>query len=318
MPSVSICLTTYNRGALLGDTIDSILNQTFTDFELIINDDNSTDDTSEICKTYVKKDTRVKYFRNLSNLRMPGNLNSAISKASGDFIANLHDGDIYRNDLIEKWYAILIKYPESHFVFNQYQILDSKGKKIYVINHNFNEVNDGSLLIKYFFKNYTSAPWGTVMARRFVYEKIGFFDDAFEFISDVEMWLRIGINGNFCYVNEPLIELTPREKNHKYYLPNCRLTLISLNILIKYYKINHFGFEKESIKSSIEKELVHSVLVLSKYLSINRLREYLYLIYISPFSKIKLFFFPFLIFIPKKPVGFEKSNWVENCNYFAY
>jgi glycosyltransferase involved in cell wall biosynthesis len=317
MSTVSICLTTYNRGNILGDTIDSILDQTFTDFELIINDDNSSDSTRDICEAYVRKDSRVKYFRNEINLKMPGNLNSAISKASGDFIANLHDGDIYRPDLIEKWFNLLQKYPEALFVFNQYQMLDKYGIKTQLIDHQLAEINDGKCLVAYFFKNLTSAPWGTVMARKDAYQNFGFFDPSYEFISDVEMWLRLGGAGKVCYVSEPLIELTPREVSHKYFLPNCKITFSSLNILKKYYLINNFGFKKEYIKKSIEKDLIHSILILIKYLDLNRLREFMYIIYKSPFFKIKLIFFPFLIFFPKKPSDFQKSNWFENCKYFS-
>jgi len=65
---VSICLTTYNRASVLSQTIDSLLTQTFSDFELIINDDCSTDDTKQVCRDYETRDKRVKYYCNTHNL----------------------------------------------------------------------------------------------------------------------------------------------------------------------------------------------------------------------------------------------------------
>src|SRR6266851_7432426 len=98
MIPVSICLTTYNRASVLPKTLDSLLAQTSSDFELIISDDCSSDDTQDICRRYAAKDRRVKYFRNERNLNMPGNLNAAIRRSTGVYIANLHDGDVYRTD----------------------------------------------------------------------------------------------------------------------------------------------------------------------------------------------------------------------------
>ncbi len=313
MPVVSICLTTYNREAVLRDTIDSILLQTFSDFELIISDDNSTDNTREICEEYVKQDSRVKYFRNNENLRMPGNLNAAISNASSDFIANLHDGDIYRSDLIEKWYNTLKRHPDALFVFNQYQMVDKENKKLTLIDHKLDEVNDGTCLFEYFFKNLTSAPWGTVMARKEAYLNFGLFDSGYEFISDVEMWLRLGSHGKVCYVKEPLNELTPRELTHKYYLPHWRITYLNLSILYRYYKMETAGIPSAVIKKNIKIHLSRSILILIKHFSIKRAREYLYMVFSSPFTKMKILFLPFVLLIPFKPTGFDVKEWKKTC-----
>src|SRR5712691_5136466 len=93
-PKVSAVLTTYNRAASLSVTLDSILAQTFSDFELIVSDDCSSDDTTAVVQDYIRRDRRVRYRRNEKNLKMPGNLNAAIAEATGEYIANLHDGDV--------------------------------------------------------------------------------------------------------------------------------------------------------------------------------------------------------------------------------
>lgn len=314
MPKVSICITTYNRGHSLPQTLDSILDQDFTDFELIISDDNSTDNTQAVCEGYVKRDSRVKYFRNEINLKMPGNLNAAISKASGDFIANLHDGDIYRRDIIRKWYDTLSRHPEALFVFNQYQMLNSRGEKTALIDHQLDEVNTGSSIAAYFFETLSSAPWGTVMARREAYRKYGLFDATYGFISDVEMWLRLASKGSVCYVSEPLIELTPRETMHPYFLPHWKIIYLNLLILRRYYLADNAGVAAEKIRKKIKQQLSRSLLILLKHGSYRRAKEILYLIFHSPFYFWKNLFLPFSVLVPSRPDGYDDVSWKDVCS----
>lgn len=221
MIPVSIVLTTYNRGNIINETIDSILAQSFKNFELIISDDNSTDNTEEVCRDYEKMDERVKYFKNKINLKMPGNLNAAISKAKGLYIANLHDGDIYRSDLIEKWKNALDKYPHSAFVFNEYYYKQTT--HLVLMTANIKGETGKYEVIKNYFETLSSSVWGTCMVRAEAYKKYGLFNPEYGFISDVEMWLRLSRYEEYTYIHEPLITLTPREPDHIYFYPHWRL-----------------------------------------------------------------------------------------------
>jgi glycosyltransferase involved in cell wall biosynthesis len=216
MPAVSICLTTHNRAHLLGRTLESLLGQSFADFELIVSDDCSTDRTCEVVATWAARDARIRYRRNSTNLGMPGNLNAAIAQAEGDYIANLHDGDIYRPDLIEKWRTALDTHVLSPFVFNAYDCQLPSGKhRIDCITTE--PIVVGTSIARYYFSTFSSCVWGTVMARREAYEAAGPFDSRFGFISDVAMWLRLGCGADVAYVPEPLMTLTPREADRLYY-----------------------------------------------------------------------------------------------------
>lgn len=280
MSKVSICITTYNRAETLPATLDSILKQTYRDFELIISDDNSQDKTAEICEHYCRKDDRIRYFRNAKNLKMPGNLNNAISKAKFEYIANLHDGDIYRSDLIEKWYAALENNPEALFVFNNYNSVDANGKHLFIYDYNLEELNDGRALIEYFLKTLTSGPWGTVMTRKCAYERYGLFNPQYGFISDVEMWLRLGLNGKFCYIKEALIDLTPREKDHPYYLPHWKIFCLNIIILLKYYHLFSAKYPdlpakypETFIRKKIADKARNDMVILLKHFNFSRLKE---------------------------------------------
>ena len=213
-PRVSICLVTYNRSAQLCKTLDSLLAQAFGDFELIISDDCSPDNTQQICLEYEKRDPRIRYRRNKQNLGMPGNLNACILASSGEYIANLHDGDIYDPTLLEKWSTCLDAYPMAAFVFNAYRDLDVDGKTRMIYREPLPVCIPGHVILEnIYFKRwrFDSPVFGTVMARRSVYEEAGFFDDRFGFYSDVDMWLRLAERHHVAYVNEPLISLPSKK-----------------------------------------------------------------------------------------------------------
>ena len=200
---------------MLPATLDSLLAQSFGNFELIISDDCSTDRTEEICRDYEAMDHRVKYFRNSNNLKMPGNLNAAIGTAQGTYIDNVHDGDIYRQDLIGKWKERLDEMPDSLFVFNAYDNLYPDGTHR-LCREPFELKVPGVHIAKIYFQSLACCVWGTVMARAQAYADFGAFDPAFGFISDVDMWLRLARGRYVAYVPEPLITVTPREPDHPF------------------------------------------------------------------------------------------------------
>ena len=277
-PSVSICLTTYNRAHLLPTTIESLLAQTFEDFELIISDDCSSDDTESICRNYASMDRRVRYFRNEHNLKMPGNLNAAIAKATGQYVANVHDGDMYATELIWKWKTALDEVPTASFVFNAYRVLRKDGT-FEIASMPFENKVSGTEVAFYFFKTFSSCVWGTVMVRRSGYDKVGTFDHEFGFISDVDMWLRLSFRSDVAYINEPLITLTPRESNHPYAFVHWQHELWTLGIYVKHLRLYSelIPNEVEKFKSIYRGErrrlMIRNMLVCIKHARFDRVKE---------------------------------------------
>jgi glycosyltransferase involved in cell wall biosynthesis len=275
---VSICLTTYNRAAVLPATVDSLLAQDFGDFELIVNDDCSPDATEEICRDYEKRDSRVRYYRNATNLKMPGNLNAAISHATGEYVANVHDGDLYRPDLIQKWKAALDAQPRAAFVFNQYCSLDREGNaKIY--RAPLEDRMDPHEIARQFFSVLTSCVWGTVMARRAAYLSTGPFNPEYGFISDVDMWLRLSRDHEVAYVAEPLITITPREPTHPYAFVNWRFWYFTFSMYVA-----HLDYYRETLPDEVARAragfprqrralLLRDLLICLKHRRWDRLRE---------------------------------------------
>jgi glycosyltransferase involved in cell wall biosynthesis len=263
VPEVSICLTTYNRANDLPATIESILNQTFTDWELIICDDFSSDNTFDIVQKYICSDSRIRYFRNSENKKMPGNLNVAITLCRGYFVANIHDGDYYEFTLVEKWLDLLKHNDNVGMVFNAYKYFYNNGRDK-IIRHDLNRINEGRVLFDYLSTTFSSAPWGTVMVPKRVYDEMGLFDHNFGFISDVEMWLRISTKYKIGYIDEPLIHLKQREIYHKYYFPNADVFRLNFDLIIKYKGIlgdsRYYFYLFTALK-----EMISSCIVLIRY-----------------------------------------------------
>src|SRR5690349_8083201 len=109
-PNVSVLVPTYNYARFLDKAIQSVLRQTYKNFELIIVDDNSTDDTDQVVQKYLA-DERVSYHKNSSNLGLPGNWNKCLSLAKGTYIKFLMADDEFHPTMLEKFTAILDQFP---------------------------------------------------------------------------------------------------------------------------------------------------------------------------------------------------------------
>jgi len=214
LPFVSICLLTYKRAKVLPKTLDSLLVQTHANFELIINDDNSPDDTEQVGKLYEQRDSRVHYFRNKKNLRYAGNQNAAIDRAQSEFVAIVHDGDIYRKDLIEKWIRVLVDNPSAALVFNALEAMDLSGKTVAVYRNPFPPLIPGRQLLENMLRRPDSPIFGIVMLRKSCVQAVGQFDLTLPTLADVDMWMRLLCRFDAAYIDEPLLKAAARELDH--------------------------------------------------------------------------------------------------------
>lgn len=213
-PRVSVVLPTFKRDHVVGITIESILAQTFRDYELLICDDCSPDATSVVCRRFEELDSRVSYERNERNLGMPRNLLTGLSRARGDYVAILHDGDLYEPMLLERWVDALDACPSAGFVFNAYRVVDAQGAEIALYREPLGECQPGRILIEHIYLRrwrFDSPVWGTTMFRRTAYDAAGALDARFGFFADVDLWLRLAESFAVAYVAEPLIGLPNRE-----------------------------------------------------------------------------------------------------------
>jgi len=129
-PTVSIGVPIYNGEDFLGDAIDSVLAQTFGDFELILCDNASTDRTAAICAAYVARDPRIRYYRNPRNLGAAANYNRAFSLARGRYFKWLAHDDRLEPTFLERTVAVMEARPEVLLCGSQVRVIDADGAPI--------------------------------------------------------------------------------------------------------------------------------------------------------------------------------------------
>ena len=112
VPRLSIGLPVYNGENFLAESIESLLGQSYEDFELIISDNASTDDTEDICRTYAEKDPRIRYIRQRHNIGSAPNHNFVIEQAGGDLFKHASHDDLYARDLLKLCVAALDEHPQ--------------------------------------------------------------------------------------------------------------------------------------------------------------------------------------------------------------
>lgn len=126
---VSIILPVYNGEKYIRESIDSILEQTYSNIELIIVNDASTDKTSEIISEYASRDNRIKIIENEKNKKLPESLNVGFTNAKGKYYTWTSDDNIYRKNAIEEMVKVLIENNNIDFVYAQCVNIDKCGRK---------------------------------------------------------------------------------------------------------------------------------------------------------------------------------------------
>ncbi|HHP7230841.1 MAG TPA: glycosyltransferase family 2 protein [Xenococcaceae cyanobacterium] len=127
MVKVSVCIPTYNRSHYLQYAINSVLNQTYTDYELIICDDASTDDTATVVRQY--QDNRLRYIQHPQNMGRSKNMRSGFSAATGVYFIKFDDDDAIAPEFLAKTVAILDSYPEVDFVCTDHWIINADSQR---------------------------------------------------------------------------------------------------------------------------------------------------------------------------------------------
>lgn len=195
-PTVSIIISTYNRASWLAYAIDSVLDQTFRDFELIVIDDGSTDETPTLVAKY---GDRIRYY--VQPNRGPASArNLGIKWAQADLIAFLDSDDRWLKQKLQKQVSLMLNNPEIKICYTN-EIWVRRGVR----------VNQKKIHQKY-------AGWiyqkclplciispSSVMIRREVFEAVGLFDEQFLVCEDYELWLRISHRFPIFFIDQPLI-----------------------------------------------------------------------------------------------------------------
>lgn len=214
-PKVSVGIPTFNRAQTLRTTIEAVLAQTYSDFELVICDDASTDETAEVVASY--RDRRIRYIRNPKNLGLYQNLNRCIELSRGEFVAIYHDHDDYLPTIVEESVKVLDAHPNVGFVHTGIRSKNSHGEIICTFVGDWPDVAAGRAFAEEIVHRWDSVVCGAVaMVRKSLYDEVGYFDPLLGSGADIDMWVRLALLADVGYVKTPQAVLTMRQSGDTY------------------------------------------------------------------------------------------------------
>ncbi len=254
-------MSSYDSAKFLKKAIESILQQSYTNFDLILIDDASTDGSKEILATYAAADSRIIPIYNEENIGLTKNLNKAISLSKSDYIARMDADDIALPTRLEKQVNFLNSKRDIDLVGSAAIDIDESGREIQLRRSPKTHDEIIALLPKA-----NPMTHSTVMFRKDKFEKIGFYNESYRTTQDYEMWFRAaGYGLKFHNLEDILLHYRMdnnyhKRKSFKYRLYDCKLRLqcykhIQLPLFKYYYAMIPIilGVVPERVYGSIKK-----------------------------------------------------------------
>jgi glycosyltransferase involved in cell wall biosynthesis len=190
-PLISIILPTYNGARYIRKSLDSCLAQTFTDFELIIVNDCSTDETAVIIEEYAQRDSRVKIIHNKFNKKLPLSLNTGFEKARGKYHTWTSDDNYYAKEALDTMVAVLAANADIDLIYTDYFLIDEE-EKVFG-KRKFNNIYDG-------FTEWLGCGACFLYKKEIFYANKGYNPGAF-LIEDYDFFMRAFLCFNFHYLH---------------------------------------------------------------------------------------------------------------------
>lgn len=205
-PKISVCIPTYNYGRFLPETLDSVLRQEDADFEVVLQDNCSTDDTAVVAARYAARDGRIRPARNGSNLGMVGNWNRCLERAAGDYVKVLCADDVLSApDSLARMAAVLDRDPSVSLVASPRNVIDERSSFLRLFSCFPGPFEaDGPAVIRRCLRrreNLVGEPTVTMFRKS---QAARGFSPRYRHIADLEMWLHLLEQGRFVFLAEPL------------------------------------------------------------------------------------------------------------------
>jgi glycosyltransferase involved in cell wall biosynthesis len=201
MPRVSIIIPTFNCARFLGQALQSVFEQTYADYEIVVVDDGSTDGTRELLAPLSDK---IHYVYQ-SNRGLPSARNVGVSKSSGEFLAYLDADDKWYPRKLEHQVAFMDVHPECGLVHSDLTLMDEDDRLIFPDWYRKSKGShaNGFCVMELLQECFIQVP--TVIERRICFDRVGGFDERFRRLEDYLHWLQIVLDGYAVgYVDEPL------------------------------------------------------------------------------------------------------------------
>jgi glycosyltransferase involved in cell wall biosynthesis len=202
MPLISVVLPTYNRAHWLPRAVESVLAQDMPDWELIIVDDCSTDDTFSVAEDFAARDSRIRVIHNPINRKLPASLNIGFAEAAGKYFTWTSDDNLYRPQALRVLSQALNDHPDVDIVYSALTLIDADDRPI---------GTRPTLPMRYLtFKN---VPGASFMYRREVHEALGGYNEALFLVEDYDFWLRASVRFKMLGLPDDLYLARMHEQN---------------------------------------------------------------------------------------------------------
>jgi glycosyltransferase involved in cell wall biosynthesis len=215
-PLVSVVIPTYNRAPFVSEAIDSVFGQIFTDYEIIVVDDGSTDNTKEVLKRY---QNRIKYIYQ-ENSGVSAARNTGIKNSTGLWLAFLDSDDKWMPEYLATQMEWIHRFPEIYMQTTDCQRAEWRGNTLgtyFQMNKVIDELKDRDhlLVADPFCFVVTHGPWqvGSTIFRREAITKAGLFDPNFSLSEDFDLMARVALQGPFGIIREVLVNMYRREES---------------------------------------------------------------------------------------------------------
>lgn len=246
-PLVSVIMAVHNNDEYLSQAIESILNQTYTNFEFIIIDDGSTDNTHNIIEKYKKKDPRIILLQNYNNEGLPFSLNRGLDKAKGKYVARMDADDISVKNRLELQIDFLKKNKEIDFVGCDLEIIDNSGHPTGTI-WRYKQIPEQISFETFFL---SPIPHGAMVAKTDIFKKESFrYNEKYLVAQDYELWSRLILTKTFSNIPIPLYKcrfsrksINPLRQQLTNEIRKKQLTIrLDLKVIEREWKIHKYIF----------------------------------------------------------------------------
>jgi glycosyltransferase involved in cell wall biosynthesis len=232
-PLVSIVMATWNRAGLLPNAIASVQKQSFTDWELIIVNDCSPDNTEGIILSFAEKDKRIVYIKNEKNMGFQKSLSRGVGLARSEFIGRIDDDDVWADpQKLSSQIDFMSSHPDCVLVGTAFRAIDVAGRVRYEVHPPLTDAALRRTILK-------DSPFGhsTVLMRKSALSDVGGYNGDLRFAEDYDLWLRLGNRGTFANLPQCTVDYLIGGRSQK----NARWQIVYRVRLLWTYGRNYPG-----------------------------------------------------------------------------
>ncbi len=307
-PLVSVIVATYNRKELLEKTLESILNQTYSNLEIIVVDDASTDGTMEL--RLFHNQSKIRYIRKENNSGPSAARNVGIRNAKGDLIAFIDDDDLWEKDKIKRQVETIDK-KKVEWVYSDCVYFDHEtGRKLYKHSNRY-RLHSGNIASKLICGDFIPSP--TPLIKKHVFDIVGTFEESSRLGEDWLMWLKIASKFPVEFIREPLARYrvhtgsVSKKENIEKILSGA---LQTINYILAFFPSEYSAYKRKAFQA-------YYLCVTKKYLSANdpkTARYYLHEGIKSYGATFNLIFYMVISFLPFKKLKLLRDKiWRLSC-----